>query len=384
MGHIGSPFFTRSRIKVCAQKTKMWLKFPFIDKISEKFDREIRVYLSYFQNDINPVPKLRNFTYLMSDFYDESIIEHKPMVTLLDELHIIVKGKAHKFYSTYFDIFRETYYGVSNILLRDDPTAWMRHSILLDICAVQNSNFEDNQKFKELINEAKNKSKNLSIEELQMLKIPNEKATIREICKFLVDFYINHKSSGAFVATIYSLLTDKYEPKLDSNLLHSEFQDMLCNKLGYICSTNTLIESKQQKDAKSVIEFVEYLCINNQYTRQGLANIFKIMTDMIFKNPNSVLDLVKFSCLKLSQYFIKADPLSSNVVENIKDFRRKLEIAFGRDGNSADINKYKKILKIFGNILDDSKRKMKAGKNFESSEEIDEDVENNEEACGQK
>jgi len=353
--HIGSKFFNKSTLDICSKLTKKMLDIPSEIRICDYFEREMRVYFPYFLNDIEPGLKISNFSNLLMSFYDDGILKHKIISKWMDQLYDVVKTQKHKFHIKYMEIYLPSFDRISKNLMRDDPNAWLIHSSFVDSCEFASSKFADYKKFTQLIERYNKSSEFTNVNELKKLTIPNDKIAIKQISKFIMDFYINDKPSASFIASFFTILADQYTPQLDKNLLRSEFQDATCLKLGYICARDSSITSKVHQDGQLLIDLIRAMCMKTQITRLGLATFFNTMGEMLVKYPFPVRELISHATIKLSKFFIGANPIPSKVEKILMDLGRS--VIKSLDVEPKECMKAKDILQAFKDIMDENKEK---------------------------
>lgn len=356
--HIGSKFFNKATIDICSKLTKKMLDIPSETRICDNFEREMKVYFPYFLSDLEPGIKVSNFSNLLISFYDDGILKYKIITKWMDQLYDVVKTQKHTYHNKYMDLYLPSFERISKNLMRDDPNAWQIHSNFVDSCEFESSKFTDYKNFTELLERFKKSSEFTYANELKKLTIPNDKIAIKQISKFIIDFYINDKPNASYIASLYTILADQYTPKLDKNSLRSEFQDAMCFKLGYICARDSAVTSKVHQDGQLAIDLIRAMCMKTQVTRLGLATFFNIMGEMLVKYPFPVRELISLATIKLGKFFIGANPLPPKVEKIFMDLGRA--VIKSLDVEPKECMKAKDILQAFKDIMDDSKEKKMA------------------------
>ncbi|XP_070507944.1 uncharacterized protein [Chironomus tepperi] len=355
--HIGSKFFNKTTIDICVKLSKNMLDIPSEAKIGENLEREMKLYFPYFLNDLEPELKVSNFSNLLISFYDDGLLKYKIISKWMDQIYDVVKTQKHTFHKNYMDIYVSTFKRISKNLMRDDPNSWLIHSNFVDSCEFESSKFTDFKKFKELIERFEKCSEFTSVNELKKLVIPNDKIAIKQISKFVIDFYINEKPSALLIASVFTVLADKYTPKLDKNLLQSEFQNAMCLKIGYICARDSALTSKVHQDGQLTIELIREMFMKTHITQLGLATFLITMSEMLVKYPIPVRELISLATIKWNEFFISANPISPQVQRTLKELGRAIVKA--SDEDPKEFMKTKDILQIIKEILDDSEQKRK-------------------------
>jgi len=368
MRHIGHRFFTPERIEVCVKMTRSFSKISIEDRIREIIENEMKVYLPYFKQNHAPSMQMRRFSNLLVVLYIKGILRHDTMGNWMKQFYDVVKIKRHRTYGQFIEVYLSLCEKLDNNFLCDDPNSWLMHSNFIDSLEYAELRFDDFDKFKELVENCKNKSEFSDMKKLDNLEIPNDKIALKQISRFLIDFYINNKTSPSLITSILFTLSEKCTPKIDNNILQSEFQDALCLKLSLIFATNKKDGSKLHSDAVLITDLVEVMCIKNQSSRFELAEFYDVILKMAAKYDNlyPVFNFIKFSTEKLNKALNKKcrDP-PKITIGNIKN---KLEEVFAVN----DINelKIKEVKETFGDFLKNSNKKEGIGEKITTHESI--------------
>lgn len=355
IAHSSHQFFTPNNIDICVKITKNMLKIPSEERISKRFEREIKTFLPYFLYDIEPGTKFKNFTNILSAFYVEGLITYEVIEKWMHNIYGIVSAKKHKFHGTFKEMYLPSFRKIHEDIMRDIPQSWLVHSDFIDSCEFAENKFEDFEKLKSLIEQYQSNADFTEHTKIKKLNIPNDRVTFKQISKYLTNFHLSTTTKPSYIASIYALLADDYEPQLDKNMLRSELQDVLCNKIGFISASDFSMESDIHKDGSRIIELVHSLCIKKQITRLGLAMFFSTIGKMLPKYPYSVRDLLFIGSHKLGKFFIGTKPLSTRIESLLIDVGHM--IIKSLEGDTSDYEKAAQVLQIFKDIMNDSKNK---------------------------
>lgn len=364
MRHIGHRFFTLERIEICAKMTRSFSKISIENRIRERIENEMKVYLPYFKQNHAPSMQMRSFSNLLVVFYIEGILRHDMMGNWMKQFYDVVKNKRHT-YEKFLEVYLSLYEKLDYNFLCDDPNSWLMHSNLIDSLEYAEIKFDDFEKFKELVENCKNKSE---FSDMEKLEIPNDKIALKQISRFLIDFYIDNKTNPSLITSILSTLAEKCTPKIDNIILQSEFQDALCLKLSLIFAINKKDGSKLHSHAMLITELVEVMCIKSQSNRFELAEFYDVILKMAAKYDNlyPVFNFIKFSTEKLNKSLNKKLKVPPKIT--VGDIKQKLEEVFAVN----DINelKIKEVKETFGDFLKNSNKKEGIGEKFTTHESI--------------
>lgn len=339
MRHIRHKFFTTERIEICVKMTRKFSKISTEDRICERLEKEMKIYLPYFKQNLAPSIEMRGFSNLLVEFYNQGVLKHEIIENWMKLFLDAVRHQMHRFYGKYTEMYIPLFEEISQNFLSDDPNSWLKHFNFIENLEFAKNKFDDFGKFKKLVESFKTKTEFTDAKGLKSLKIPNNEIVLRQISRFLIDFYVNNKSNPSLIASILSLLLDKYTPQLDKSILQSEFQDAMCLKLSFIFASNRKNESQLLSYAALITDLLQTISTTNQSIQFEISNFCEVIMKMAAKYDNlyPVLNFVKFSYEKLSDLI----QLEDNENLAIEDNKSKLDF------------KPKEIKDIFGKLLTD-------------------------------
>ncbi|XP_070507981.1 uncharacterized protein [Chironomus tepperi] len=355
--HIGNNFFTPERIKICVNVTKKSLKFQIGEEIVDIFVREIKTYLPFFNGDIEPTAKVYNFSTLLAALYEEKLINHVVIDFWFEELFKSIKDKDHQFKDKILEIYSQIFHKVSLQFLRDHPLAWELNFSILEAFEFKRIKFDDFDKFREVCLIYKSDPKAKHLKKLQNVELPNSKFAIKIISRYMLKLYTDDNTDALEISFLITKLPEEFTPRLDKNILRSEFQEAICLKLGHLCAICKNTKSDGYTKAEYMIDLIQTLCLQTIVTRLGLANILNTISDLLNPNLYPVFELIKYYNEKVSQFFYGAKPLPTKVEKILLEVINKIKHAF--EAERINYLKIKKVINVYENIIEDSKLKRK-------------------------
>ncbi|KAL7014643.1 hypothetical protein ACKWTF_016041 [Chironomus riparius] len=370
--HIGNKFFTPERIEICAKMTKRFAKFQIDDWINKSVCHEMKTYIPYFYGTKNPNRKFKNFSNLIASYYNVKLINCDLMKNWLTEFSEGLNIHNNNFYKSLIEIFEEFLQRVSTRFENENQYSWKVYSNLLKLFENEETAFPDFNKFKDICSDLNYKSNCVDLRKLKTITIPNNNTAMNLVSKHLLILYKDSSILGQTLFKIIKMLPINTNQKFDNKLFRSEFHEALCITLGNACAEYENFADKNFDIVMSIIDVIEILCAKTFITRLQLANLFRIMVDILDLNPYPIPKLMNRFNQQLSQFFLGTKALPTKVEKIIIDVRDKMINALKiKDIDSEKVNEVIASLDI---ILDKSRQKREqdeAKKSFKTDKNKD-------------
>lgn len=304
MRHIGHKFFTPERIQICTKMTRDMMNVSSKAKIDAKFECETLAYYPYFQPEIKPCRKFKNFTLLLAEFFAEDLI----MAFTFEEWMENIKNQV-RFYQNlrtdYFELFKHSFRRSSTRILINSPEMWLDMTKFIDTIEFTDCGFNDFEIFRQFVENSDQNSETRTTKLLKRIEIPNNSTAMRMTSKILLNSYVNETITVTSFSTILQAVSKKLHKNFGQNTFQWEFEHALDHKWKYTCAIYSGPESTGHKHAMLLVELMEMLCSKSQINLVGYSRILSCMSEMFPKNPESTYALIKMCISKTSTFYKK-------------------------------------------------------------------------------